>query len=89
MYHPSRHNFVMGNQKGRRGWEVGKRGKYDPEAVLRSFSVTVRVNYRSRILERTFSLSFPSKILSVFRLEVSVYNVYIKNQFQTTFAQGA
>jgi hypothetical protein len=22
------------------------------------------------------------------RLEVSVYNVYIKNQFQTTFAQG-
>ncbi len=27
-------------------------------------------------------------ILRVFRLEVSVYNVYITNQFQTTFAQG-
>jgi hypothetical protein len=24
----------------------------------------------------------------VLRLEVSVYNVYITNQFQTTFAQG-
>jgi hypothetical protein len=27
-------------------------------------------------------------ILRVLRLEVSVYNVYITNQFQTTFAQG-
>jgi hypothetical protein len=26
-------------------------------------------------------------ILRILRLEVSVYNVYIKNQFQTTFAQ--
>jgi hypothetical protein len=27
-------------------------------------------------------------ILRVLRLEVSVYNVYIRKQFQTTFAQG-
>jgi hypothetical protein len=27
-------------------------------------------------------------ILRVLRLQVSVYNVYITNQFQTTFAQG-
>jgi hypothetical protein len=27
--------------------------------------------------------------LRVLRLEVSVYNVYIANQFQTTFARGA
>jgi hypothetical protein len=27
-------------------------------------------------------------MLRVLRLEVSVYNVYITNQFQSTFAQG-
>jgi hypothetical protein len=27
-------------------------------------------------------------VLRVLRLEVSMYNVYITNQFQTTFAQG-
>jgi hypothetical protein len=27
-------------------------------------------------------------ILRVLKLEVSVYNVYITNQFQTTFAEG-
>jgi hypothetical protein len=41
---------------------------------------------RSRIYERTVSLMFLGIILRVFRLEVSVYNVYITNQFQTTFA---
>jgi hypothetical protein len=35
----------------------------------------------------TISLSFLGRILRVHRLEVSVYNVYITNQFQTTFAQ--
>jgi hypothetical protein len=39
----------------------------------------------SRIHERTISLRFLVKILRVFRLEVFVYNVYITNQFQTTF----
>ncbi len=43
---------------------------------------------RSRIHERTISLRFLGIILRVFRLEISVYNVYITNQFQTTFAQG-
>ncbi len=38
---------------------------------------------RSRIHERKISLSFLG-----LRREVSAYNVYIKNQFHTTFAQG-
>jgi hypothetical protein len=33
-------------------------------------------------------LRFLGKILRVLILEVSVYNVYIAKQFQTTFAQG-
>jgi hypothetical protein len=33
-------------------------------------------------------LRFPGIILKVLRLEVSIYNVYITNYFQTTFAQG-
>ncbi len=44
--------------------------------------------YKSRIPERTISLRFLGVILWVFRFEVSVYNIYITNQFQPTFAQG-
>ncbi len=33
-------------------------------------------------------MRFPRILLLVLRLEISVYNVYITNQFQTTFAQG-
>jgi hypothetical protein len=36
----------------------------------------------------TISFRFLGIILRVLRLEVSVYNVYITNKFQTTFAQG-
>ncbi len=43
---------------------------------------------RSRIHERTISLMFLDIILEALRLKVSVYNVYITNQFQTIFAQG-
>jgi hypothetical protein len=43
---------------------------------------------RSRIHERTISLRFLAIILRVLSHEVSVYNVYMINQFQTTFAQG-
>ncbi len=43
---------------------------------------------RGRIHERNILLRFLGIILRVFRLEVSVYNVYITNQFQTTFARG-
>ena len=43
---------------------------------------------RSRIHECTVSLRFLGIILRVLRLEVSVHNVYITNQFQTSFAQG-
>ncbi len=42
---------------------------------------------RSQIHERTISLSCLGIILRVLRSEVSVYNVYITNQFQTTFAR--
>ncbi len=42
--------------------------------------------FRSRIHERTISLRFLGLILRVLRLEVFVYNVYITNQFQPTFA---
>jgi hypothetical protein len=38
---------------------------------------------RSRIHERTISLRFMGILLRVLRLEVSVYNVYITNKFQT------
>jgi hypothetical protein len=33
-------------------------------------------------------LRFPGMILRFLRLEVTAYNVYIRNQFQTTFAEG-
>ncbi len=42
----------------------------------------------SRIHERTILLRFLGITLRVLRLEVSVNNVYITNQFQPTFAQG-
>jgi hypothetical protein len=42
----------------------------------------------SQIHEHKILLKFLGIILRVLRLEVSVYNVYITNQFQTTFAQG-
>jgi hypothetical protein len=41
----------------------------------------------SRIHDCTILLSFLDIILRVLRLKVSVYNVYITNQFQPTFAQ--
>ncbi len=43
---------------------------------------------RSRIHERTTSLGFLDIILRVLMLDVSVHNVYIANQFQTTFFFG-
>jgi hypothetical protein len=43
---------------------------------------------RSRIREHTISLRFLGITLRVIRLEVSVYNVYITHQIQTTFTQG-
>jgi hypothetical protein len=42
----------------------------------------------SRIHEHTILLRLLGIILRVLRLEVSVYIVYIINQFQTTFAKG-
>ncbi len=51
--------------------------------MLTSTSKTV-----AKIHERTISLRFLGTILRVLRLDVSVYNVYVTNQFQTTFALG-
>ncbi len=59
------------------------------QTILQKYlNLIVIIVYWSRIHERTFSLRFLGIILRVLRLEVSVYNVYISNQFQTTFAQG-
>jgi hypothetical protein len=46
------------------------------------------VSNGSHIHECTISLKFLGTSFRVLRLEVSVNNVYITNQFQTTFAQG-
>jgi hypothetical protein len=43
---------------------------------------------RCRIHERTISLRFLGITLIVPRLEISLYNDYITNQFETTFAHG-
>jgi hypothetical protein len=42
---------------------------------------------RSQITEHTILLRFLGIILRVLRPEVSIFNVYIKTQFQTNFAQ--
>jgi hypothetical protein len=55
--------------------------------VCRSFFLS-KYGHRSGIYERTISLRFLGIILRVLRLEASVYNVYITNQFQTTVDQG-
>jgi hypothetical protein len=39
-------------------------------------------------MKKKISLRFLGIIFRVLKLEVSVYNVYITNQFQITFAQG-
>jgi hypothetical protein len=46
------------------------------------------VDSLSQIHERTISLKFLGIILRFLTFEVSIYNVNITNQFQTTFSQG-
>ncbi len=73
-------------EKGRRGegdWKLrrgDRKGSIDVGGL--------RTCPWSRIHERTISLRFLGIILRVLRLEVSIYNVYITNQSQTTFAEG-
>jgi hypothetical protein len=55
--------------------------------MLGNMKLTIDV-HGSRIHERTISLRFLGIILRFLRLEVSVYNVYITNQFQATFASS-
>jgi hypothetical protein len=57
-----------------------------PVTQLTSMCPTAKES-RSRIHERIISLRFLDIILRVLRHEDSVYNVYITNQFQVTFAQ--
>ncbi len=63
----------------------GTGGSRAPRLVKYSLASSVT---RSRIHERTISLRFLGIILRVLRLEISMYHVYITNQFQSTFAQG-
>jgi hypothetical protein len=51
--------------------------------------VHTTVSTEAEFMNGTISLRFLGIILRVLRLEVSVYNVYITNQFQTTFSKGA
>ena len=45
-------------------------------------------NTNVEFIERGISLRFLGLILRFLRLEFSLYNVYITNQFQTTFGLG-
>jgi hypothetical protein len=56
--------------------------------ALYSNKAHVRAEAEFINVKRTISLRFLGIILRVLRLEVSVYNVYITNSFQTTFARG-
>jgi hypothetical protein len=65
--------------------------KYEPSLYIIIWTFPVYYLYcvdRSRIHERTILLRFLGKILRILRLEVSLYNVYSTNQFQSTVAQG-
>jgi hypothetical protein len=57
------------------------------DALKAKTAQSKRFQNRSRIHERTISVRFLGIILRFLRFEVSVYKVYITNQFQTTFAQ--
>ncbi len=50
-------------------------------------TVKLRINLKPNSSTHNF-VEVLGIILIVLRLEVSVYNVYITNQFQTTFTQG-
>ncbi len=50
--------------------------------------VRILVNLKPKLMNVQISLRLLGLILRCLRLEVYVYNVYITNQFQTTFAQG-
>ncbi len=58
----------------------------DEHVIVRTHESTSET--RSRIHGRTISLRFLGIVLRDFRLQVSLYNVYVKNQFQTSFARG-
>jgi hypothetical protein len=56
--------------------------------ILRFFLLAIHVTSTNIFHERTISVTLLGMIFSVIRLRVSVKNVYITNQFQTTFARG-
>ncbi len=55
---------------------------------MEAYDLLDQYESRSRIHERTMSLKFLGITLRVLRLVVSLYNINITHQFQTTFAQG-
>ncbi len=60
-----------------------------PPPPTHTHTLNIGKKYRGRIHdEGRISLRFLGIILRFFRLEVSVCNVYITYQFQTTFARG-
>ncbi len=58
------------------------------EHAKSNFSSGIQSSNGSRIHKCTISLRFPGITLRDSKLEISVYTVYIVNQFQTTFARG-
>jgi hypothetical protein len=66
----------------------GREDSIEHEALLvLAWQIFFATLHRSRIYEHTISLRFLSIILRVLKLEVSVNNVFITEQFQTPFAQ--
>jgi hypothetical protein len=57
-------------------------------AALARRKLSQGIDYWSRVHERAISLSFLGIIMRFLRLEVFIYNNYITNHLQTTFAQG-
>ncbi len=84
-------NSSVAHRKGRNPLLLNK-FPFEPRVFCSAQSIDLlhcsRTVSRSRIHECTILLRFLGIILRVFRPEVFVHNVYITNQFQTTFAQG-
>jgi hypothetical protein len=71
------------------GWGVTSLpGIYYNKALQGTYDHPILMQLRSQIHEHTISLRFLGITLRVLRHEVTVYNVYITNQFQTAFVRG-
>jgi hypothetical protein len=87
------YSWIVGVREARGRWEdnicTESKSRIFCKKILYLLSAVLAVTSGSRIHEGTISLRrFLGIILRVFRLEVSIYNGNITNQFQTTFARG-